>query len=444
MFRSARWVLGSATGFALLMAPLAVTTSTAMGADASAANSLVTYYDAAWPFPDLTGINKENQSPLETASELIDFNKTDFAGLYVDGDSSQLYVVAATDKGLDLALKTFADEPVVTVRRGSLSLDAANQRGLDLSETIPSVGAKMYHWAIDPESSALKVGVNAVLTDEERAEIDQFAQESATPLEVYTDETAKRPVEADSRQEDSAPYAGGFRYVATNSSTSASGYHLVCSGGFGYSSGGVNYMLTAGHCFEKATTYDYMWNTLAGTCCTLKAYAGHPAKPTYDNGTGTVKTGSDNAYHGDLAIVNVDNSGHNSGDQIWWGGTNTTSKIPLTVRRVPTPGDPVCINGVTSGSDCGTNISETNTSWTYQGGDTVINVDDSGSYSVADCAQHGDSGGSVIYNHGGAETQATAIGIVSGFITGGLPDCINVFTGIEEAIQAWGGNIKFH
>jgi hypothetical protein len=203
-------------------------------------------------------------------------------------------------------------------------------------------------------------------------------------------------------------------------------------------------MLTAGHCFERGTTHAYMWNTFSGNCCVKKAYAGHRSNTTWNDGDGTVTAGSDNANHGDLALVNVDVANKNSGNHIWWNEVTSPNKIPVTVRRVPTVGDPICINGVTSGADCGLTVQETNISWVYADGDVLINGDGATSTSAADCSQGGDSGGSVVFNHSGAETQATAEGIVSGHVNPSIGGCAQLFTGVEEAIQACGGNVKFH
>jgi hypothetical protein len=47
-----------------------------------------------------------------------------------------------------------ADDPVATVKRGALSIDSANQLGLELYRGAPAVGEKVWKWAIDPASSA--------------------------------------------------------------------------------------------------------------------------------------------------------------------------------------------------------------------------------------------------------------------------------------------------
>lgn len=405
-------------------------------------DGLVEYNEAAWPQPDLSVIDDSNRDQLAAASELVDFNKADFAGAYVDS-KAQLIVVAATDRGQALAEDALGDDPGVTVTRGALSLESASQLGFDLYRGEPTVGEKMWQWAIDPATSALRVGIFKALSEEDRAAIEKFAEANSLPIKIYVDETAGRGAKDDARLEDDSPYSGGFRYTKANGTTSSASISGYCSGGFGYQSGGTNYMLTAGHCFERGTSYDEMWNTQSGSCCVKKVWAGHRSNTTWNDGDGTVAAGSDNANHGDLALVNVDAANRNSGDQIWWDGVTSPNKIPVTVRRVPTVGDPICINGVTSGADCGLTVFDTNINHVYSDGDVLRNGDGANSTSEADCSQPGDSGGSIVYNHSGAETQATAEGIVSGHQTFSI-GCAQYFTGIEEAIQAWGGNVKFN
>lgn len=55
----------------------------------------------------------------------------------------------------------------------------------------------------------------------------------------------------------------------------------------------------------------------------------------------------------------------------------------------------------------------------------------------------GDSGGSVIVDHSGAETYAHAVGIISGHSSAAVLGCFQYFTGVEEAMQAWGGKLRF-
>jgi hypothetical protein len=104
-------------------------------------------------------------------------------------------------------------------------------------------------------------------------------------------------------------------------------------------------------------------------------------------------------------------------------------------------GNPVCINGMISGSDCGLEITQVNIAVSIDGVD-LKNVDQAHSDSDADCSVDGDSGGSVVVNHPGVETAAEATGVVSGTKQAFLGGCNQIFTGREEAVQAWGGGLN--
>lgn len=75
---------------------------------------------------------------------------------------------------------------------------------------------------------------------------------------------------------------------------------------------------------------------------------------------------------------------------------------------------------------------------------TIRSADLSWSGESYDCPIPGDSGAPVILNHAGAETFADAKGVLSG---GGYSDasgiCVMISTGVEEAVQAWGGDLNF-
>lgn len=404
---------------------------------AAAGSSLVQYREEAWPTPDLSSISDEARSDLRAASALVEYNKDDFAGTYVDG-KARVAVVPSSNKGYELAAAKFGLNSRIVIERSTLSLNRASELGLSLFRSNDSLAAKIWQWAIEPNGSALRLGVFQTLTEGDQAEIGRFAAENNLAINVYIDQRATRG-ELNNRLGDDSPYAGGFRYVGV----SAGGTQILsCSGGFGYRIGTTDYMLSAGHCFDRGTIYDRMWNTYDGVCCTKKVYSGLRSNTTWNNGVGTVNAGSDSAKHGDLSLVDVSTASKAAGDQVWWGSVSTSNKIPVTERRVPTVGDWICINGIASGSDCGTTIQGTNINHVYSNNEILQNGDWATSSSTADCSQNGDSGGSVVLDHTGAETQATAIGIVSGSGIGWM--CDQYFTGIEEARQAWSGDVKYH
>jgi hypothetical protein len=305
-------------------------------------------------------------------------------------------------------------------------------------------------WDIDPTGSALRLGLFAPLSSDERAGIEKFATERSLRIAVYTDETASRP-EFKSRRVDATPFAGGFRYTALYTNAQPPPYRqFECTGGFGYSISGTQYMLTAGHCFPRTTTYQYMWNTEDGpdvpSCCTGKNYIGHQSNSTFQSGTGTVPAGGDNLYHGDLSLVNLSIAGKTAGDHIWWGPPANSATIPVSSTSTPFVGQHVCTSGTVTGSKCGLVVLNTNTSFMGSPSETIINGDVATSTNEI-CARGGDSGGPVVVDHnvGGDETFAVAVGIMSAANNGSGGDGCNLdFTGIDEAIQAWGGGVKLH
>lgn len=411
-----------------------------------AATEHVSFSSKAWPYQDLSLIDKSNSGALALASELVDFHKNDFAGAYVD-EVSTVHVAATTDEGYLLAQRELASaKPSIKIDVVPLSISRASDLGLDLYRKEPSLGPKIYQWEVSPATGSLRLGLFVIPSEQDRQTLEIFAAEHRVEVDVYVD-TSEGPAEkSDSRLEDDAPYAGGFRYTkadGTGPSADAQGW---CSGGFGYKIDATHYMLTAGHCIERDTTRYQVWNTYSSCGDCRKVWAGqrYNSQTTWDNGTGTVNT-ADGQKHGDLSIVNLTVAGDNAGTQIWWNGVSSPDKIPVTARKVPTLNDPICINGVTSGADCGLTIVQVNTNHTYSDGDVLVNGDAANSTNNADCSQDGDSGGSVVLNHPGVETQATAVGIVSGRkIYAGTIGCAQFFTGVEEAIQAWGGNVRFN
>lgn len=409
---------------------------------ATAGGGLVQYVEGPWPTQDVHTITDDNRDVLASASELADFHKSDFASVYVDA-SGRVVLVPVSSIGLSLAAARVSERADLSVEplSDALSISDASELGNELYDVSDHLRRKISAWKGDPRSSRLLVVVWQPLDSSDRSDIEAFATRHSLAIDVYLDPGDPPAQKNESRWEDDIPVAGGFRYTMKNGTTSSATGTSFCSGGFGYHIGSFEYVLTAGHCFEKGTSYRYMWNTYASGTTSKKTYLGSSAGSVWNDGVGSEKA-ADGQYHGDLALVSVSNAG----DQIWWGSdrVNTSSKIPVTVRRVPTVGDPVCINGVTSGSDCGLTVVDTNINHTYSDGDVLRNGDKGSSSSRYDCSQDGDSGGSIIYNHSGAETQATGIGIISGVTDRGSSGCYQWFTGIEEAIQIWGGNINFH
>lgn len=62
------------------------------------------------------------------------------------------------------------------------------------------------------------------------------------------------------------------------------------------------------------------------------------------------------------------------------------------------------------------------------------------------CPKGGDSGGGVVLDHSGSETSAVAVGVIASgqVVDDSAAYCQWYFTGIEEAVQAWGGDLVYH
>lgn len=398
----------------------------------------INIYKGMWPSHVAVKLDTDRQDLLAKVSDLIDFHKGDFSGVEVDAEG-HIHLYYTTLAGEKLAESEFGGSEGVSIRQGGdLSVLRTNDLGVPVGAISDSLRKKLYAISQDPSGMTLHVGVTGELSDDEIMALQTFGIEQGLELDVYVNPEAEQG-EPSSRLEDDSPYAGGFRIIRSNDDVPSGATGASCTAGFPYSIDSNRYMLGAGHCFYRGSSFKYMWSTYSGACCTKKQYAGQRSYSTWDDGTGTVRAGTDDQWHGDLSLVNVTIADRNVSSYIWWGTPDTTNKIPVTARRAPTYDDPICINGAVSGSDCGVKIYDTNIPWYYDNGETVLSADVGYSLNSVDCSQHGDSGGSIILNHSGAETQATAIGIVSG-AGHSSNGCTQVFTGVEEAMQAWGAD----
>lgn len=436
---------------AMLLAIVAVAAGVAAttGAEATA-----TVSDSPWvtyaKFSPLTPLRerpKDVQELASRATELTDAHKDKFLGTYVD-PSNRVVVVPADEAGTRMAQSEFSEGEVV-VASSAISSQEAADLGDALFKAVVSLGADMVFWGGHPESGGALIVVRRDPTDEETRDLELFADEHKIPLRIEVWPGAPTMTLAvNNRLVDPSPYAGGAR-IGLGDGPLGSGAHIhgLCTTGFGYLRNGYQAMVTAGHCFPRNSTDSYMWIlTLAGG---KAEYAGQRSFSSWDDGVGSLRLNADNDFHGDVALVNVSNQGNEAGDHIWWGTTDTMDKIPVTARHAPVVADDVCFSGFVSGSDCGLQVYATNTTASVYDGDghftgTARQVDISISIYSYDCPQPGDSGSPVVLDHGGAETFADAKGIVSA--SGSSPSfpCIMGSTGVEEVVQAWGGDLAFH
>lgn len=397
---------------------------------------LVEYVDAdylATLYDQSQGFRAQNSNLLQPALELVDANKGAFLGVRVGNDGS-LEVLSVSDAADSLAREKLDQYPSWRLVRVALSQDEVHTLGRQLFSDSGGLGSGMFSWGPDLETGGMRVSVSGQVSSDERVRFESLANRLQVHLRVFEAPVSDRTLDED-RRSDTSPYDGG---AWTTRSTSDSPWVLAegnCSSGFGYRKGGTEYILTAGHCVPKGSDIRHTWSGPPAA----DRYVGWRSRTTYAEGEGTVP--GDNGYHGDLALVNVGDAGRASSRRIWWGTTTTTARIPVSSARVARSGDPVCINGQKSGSDCGLTALSFNTTVVSSDGDVLYPVDEAFSPRTADCSQGGDSGGSVILNHSGPEDSAVAVGIVSGHYETER-GCIQVFTGVEEAVQDWGGGVS--
>jgi hypothetical protein len=146
----------------------------------------VSYHEEPFPRPDLSVITGAVADKLAIASELVDWHDEDFAGAYVN-ENSQLVIVAVNDRGEKLAVDAFGADDQVRIERGTLSLRESGDLFVELIDTWPSAGDKVWMSDIDPATSGIRVGAFKRLDDADKAEIEGFAVEHDVRIDVYID-----------------------------------------------------------------------------------------------------------------------------------------------------------------------------------------------------------------------------------------------------------------
>lgn len=203
---------------------------------------------------------------MHKASDLVDFNKGLFAGTYISGDN--LVLVTASEAGDQVAALAFPEEPRVSFERASMSLSRASNLGYELLTTDSGVRPKLYATSLDVQHGVIRVGADQELSAADASELDSFAQQHHIELEVDIDLTLNRGSLDDSRLSDDSPFSGAMRVASVNGSGQSATFDGFCTAGYGYQSGGTNYVLIAGHCFPKDTSYslhvEHKWHAQHG------------------------------------------------------------------------------------------------------------------------------------------------------------------------------------
>lgn len=374
-----------------------------------------------------------------TIAGVVDDHDDVFASSSYNAATERFEVSANSPEGVDLLRESGIDVSDIDVSNVPLAhraLMAAGERVVDQLAKARSILRVM---GVNRSGTGLYLEVSQEPTEDQVAEFASATRgvEFPVSIEVQADLELpdQRPVD-DNRRVDQSPYYGGFAYAAAVGA--AGTVWGRCSGGFSYSVAGVAYMSTAGHCFYKNTPRDEMfaWQIYYAN---LGQHAGNwTNRTTWEDGVGTVLS-PDGQYHGDLSIVNVESTGHQAAPRIWRGGQSTTGSEPVQSRSAPAVGTYVCKGGATTGDEgcLSLEVRNVNVNWYDPNSPIVKRAIDIAHDDYGYCSEPGDSGGP-IFRFG-----IVAVGIISGHTDYAGGGCQQRFTGMEEAVQLWGGNVKF-
>ncbi|GAB2451636.1 hypothetical protein GCM10027062_35690 [Nocardioides hungaricus] len=401
--------------------------STAMAPPSNVVVSPLTPPDPADAIPE------ELVAEAARVAGLADFNPSDYSGSWYDPETETIMLGAtaeAMQQWAGTARRLAADEDIQIVEAEYSSTEG--QEVLDRFFAESPLIEKAVMWGLAPDGNTFEIAIIGEPTDADLVELAKL------PGEVRVQTGLTEMITTVDALEDTAPLAGGARY-GTGYWSGPTGTVIGgrCTGGFPYTEGGTNFILTAGHCYKRTTIYDRMYRLVGpnSNYTPSTQFGTFNGRSTLGSGaTGTVKTNGGD--HGDLALVNTSSTGTGIGDMIW---ATYSDRRYVNSRQAPAMNDNVCRFGTTSGALCGLNIGTLNTTVNSDSG-PFKQVDIAYLQGQSVCVSGGDSGGPVFRKDGA--NGAVAIGVISG--TAPVPSygCMLVFTGVEEAIQAWGGGPK--
>ena len=379
-------------------------------------------------------------STAALAALLVDDYDTEFAAAWYDPATNQVVIAASSRRGRRIAEQAFPNGRDVRVVDAARSHRALMDRVRRIVALDPALRKEARTLGVSAQGDGVYVEVYNQLTSDQIRNLASVVRVRDVQLEVRL---VAEPVEDhrdDDRRHEDSPYAGGMGY-----GIGSTRINKLCSAAFGYNRDGHDNLVTAGHCFPKGTSEDHMFE-VAGSWSSpgIAGLAGVWAGASTWGDNGTIIS-PDGQRHGDLAMVNVEATGNTSTNRIWIGGPLTTNRESITSRTAPFAGLFICAGGAASGDTCGnfrvtsdgTNIDHQYSDGTWlRNGDRARNWDSS-----QGCADAGDSGGSVFDTNGSA-TNDEAVGVISGHVTFNDDTCLLFFTGIEEAVQLWGGSPK--
>jgi hypothetical protein len=258
---------------------------------------------------------------------------------------------------------------------------------------------------------------------------------SATELTVSFEHAPGRP-ELDTRYYDVTPFWGGSLVAFANTSGKIRG----CSSGFAWNSGGLQLMVSAGHCRVNANGRNFQEvhrRTASGW-----SYIGDVQWSSAN------EDGTKPAHHGDLTVYWVAQQYETAGRI--YVGTYNTGQFRNVIGRKSLPegwqGEDVFTSGAGPYGGHGSGevmldwISLINQTITFSNGMVMKNL--SVGENADTCVGSGDSGGSVYQQSGSG--SAYAVGIISGDNGqgSGWTNCRNYFTPISYVADDFGGSIK--
>jgi hypothetical protein len=128
---------------------------------------------------------------LRRATGLVEAHKADLLGAYIDGDG-EVVVVSGTPKGADLVDKAFPDGGV-TAETAPVTIESAATTGEEIRQLSPGLERSIYEWGGRPQVDGMFVAIRVDLDDDDRATLEQFAEDRELPLLVELDIGAPLP-----------------------------------------------------------------------------------------------------------------------------------------------------------------------------------------------------------------------------------------------------------
>lgn len=288
-------------------------------------------------------------------------------------------------------------------------MEVAKEKLLNLSQSMRTTDQVIVRALND--NSSLVLQVSSLTPGKALGELlSAFRLFSGVPVKVEYSVDANN--ESTSRPADASPYSGGALI-----GIGLQNFTVYCSSGFGVQSAtsGVNYILTANHCFH---TFIVNSNTSASVFSGTDGqgfFDGHTTVGTWQNTTGYNKPVLDLSLYRPSSGV--------SANTIYTGAISSNSKVVISKAMNPVVGETVCTSGGMSGAHCDLSVDSVNGSGTFQNGDGTTfaiasNLASAHSLSNGIAVAKGDSGGPV-YDY------QTGVYVGLGIITGGFGQFFN-------------------